>query len=95
MNLVAQAIKILDELPPEKLEATVKLLEILRAADNAKLEEIIYNAWEATLEEEELTPEEQALLIQSEAEVKAGKGIKAEDVWRELGLSNGGPEPKD
>ena len=95
MNLLEKTIEILEKLPPEKLKAAVKLLEILKGADNAKLEEIIYTAWEATLEEEELTPEEQTLLIQSEAEVKAGLGIKAEDVWRELGLSDGDPEPKD
>lgn len=95
MNLVEKVIEILEELPPEKLETAIKLLEILKAAGSDKLGEIIYNAWEAALEEEELTPEEQTRMIQSETEVKTGLGIKAEDVWQEFGLSDGNSEPKD
>lgn len=35
---------------------------------------------------EEIAPEEAADLEEARAEIKAGKGIKAEDVWRELGI---------
>lgn len=35
---------------------------------------------------EEITPEEAAEIDEARAEIEAGKGIKAEDVWRELGI---------
>jgi hypothetical protein len=35
---------------------------------------------------ERITPEEAAELEEARAEIRAGKGIKAEDVWRELGI---------
>jgi len=35
---------------------------------------------------EKITPEEAAELEEARAEIRAGKGIKAEDVWRELGV---------
>jgi len=35
---------------------------------------------------EAISPEEAAELEAAEAEIRAGKGIKAEDIWRELGL---------
>lgn len=35
---------------------------------------------------EKITPEEAAELEEARAEIRAGKGIKAEDVWRELGI---------
>lgn len=95
MDPVKKAIEMINELPLKKLEAALKLLEILKDADNAKLDEIIYNAWEASLDEDELTPEEKEQLTRAEAEIKAGLGIKAEDVWRELDLSDDNPNPKD
>lgn len=36
--------------------------------------------------EEKLSPDEIAEIEEARAEIRAGKGIKAEDVWRELGL---------
>lgn len=95
MDPVKKAIEMINELPLKKLEAALKLLEILKDADNAKLDEIIYNAWEASLDEDELTPEEKEQLTRAEAEIKAGLGIKAEDVWREMDLSDDNPNPKD
>lgn len=95
MDPVKKAIEMINELPLKKLEAALKLLEILKDADNAKLDEIIYKAWEASLDEDELTPEEKEQLTRAEAEIKAGLGIKAEDVWRELDLSDDNPNPKD
>lgn len=95
MDLVKKGIEMINGLPLEKLEAAIKLLEILKSTDNAKLEEIIFKAWEATLEVEELSPEEKEQLTQAEAEVDAGYYYKAEDVWRESGLSNDDPNPQD
>lgn len=95
MDPVKKAIEMINELPLKKLEAAIKLLEILKDADSAKLDEIIYKAWEASLDEDELTPEEKEQLTRAEAEIKAGLGIKAEDVWRELDLSDDNPNPKD
>jgi hypothetical protein len=36
---------------------------------------------------EEITPEEAAEIRKARTEIEVGKGIKAEDVWRELDLS--------
>jgi len=36
--------------------------------------------------EEEISPEEAREINQARAEIEAGKGVKAEDVWRELGI---------
>ena len=38
--------------------------------------------------EVEVTPEEAEAIAQGEAEIKAGLGVRAEDVWKELGLSD-------
>lgn len=95
MDPVKKGIEMINGLPPEKLEAAIKLMEILKVAKNHSLDEIIYKAWEATLEEEELSPEEKEQLTQTEAEVNAGYYYKAEDVWRELGISNDDPNPQD
>ena len=35
---------------------------------------------------EEITQEEAIEIAEARAEIEAGKGIKAEDVWRELGI---------
>lgn len=35
---------------------------------------------------ERITPEEAAELEEARAEIRAGKGVKADDVWRELGI---------
>lgn len=35
---------------------------------------------------ERVTPEEAAEIKEGFAEIRAGKGVKAEDVWKELGL---------
>jgi restriction endonuclease len=35
---------------------------------------------------EKISPEEAAEIEESFAEIDAGKGVKAEDVWRELGV---------
>ncbi len=39
-------------------------------------------AWPA----EEISPEEALEIAEARAEIEAGKGIKAEGVWRELGI---------
>ena len=35
---------------------------------------------------EELTPDEASELEEARAEIEAGRGIKASDVWKELGI---------
>lgn len=35
---------------------------------------------------EEVTPEEMAEIEEGFAEIDSGKGVKAEDVWKELGI---------
>lgn len=42
--------------------------------------------FEKSCETEEITAEEKEAIIQGEAEIKAGLGVKAEDVWKELGI---------
>lgn len=84
MDLVKKAVEIINGFSSGKLEAAIKLLELLEGAGDDKLDEIVLGAWEATLEEEELTPEEKERMAQSEEEVKAGLGIKAEDIFAEL-----------
>lgn len=44
--------------------------------------------FEDSLQEEEITPEDQAAIEEGIADIKAGRCIKAEDVWKELGLSD-------
>ncbi|MDD3880167.1 MAG: hypothetical protein PHP26_09290 [Syntrophomonas sp.] len=39
-------------------------------------------AWPA----EEISPEDALEIAEAKAEIEAGKGIKAEDVWRKLGI---------
>ena len=39
-----------------------------------------------TWPEEEISPEEAREISQARAEIEAGKGVKAEEVWRELGI---------
>ena len=36
--------------------------------------------------EEEISPEEAREISQARAEIEAGKGVKAEEVWREPGI---------
>lgn len=67
--------------------ANEKTLEECRKVLQEVLEEWLIRDFEDSLEEEEITPEEQAAIEEGIADIKAGRGIKATDVWKELGLS--------
>lgn len=73
MTTVEKGITILRELTPEKLNIAVYLLESLAIRD--KIEET-----------EELSSEEALNVDQGIAELSAGQGVPAKDVWRDLGI---------
>lgn len=68
--------------------ANERTLEECRKVLQGVLEEWFIREFEGSLEEEEITPEEAEVMTKSEADIKAGLGVKAEDVWKELGLSD-------
>jgi predicted RNase H-like HicB family nuclease len=67
--------------------ANEKTLEKCRKVLQEVLEEWLIKDFEDSLEEEEITPEEQAAIEEGIADIKAGRCSKASDVWKELGLS--------
>lgn len=89
MNPVQRAISIIEGLSPKKLYAALYILEMLSSEKDKDLDledVLVLKAFETSCEEEELTPLEAARVTEGEAELKAGLGVKAEDVWKELGL---------
>lgn len=84
MDQRERAIMHINNLQDDRLLFALKFLELLASQDN--MDELIFKAFEATLEEEELSPEEAARLLESEEQVRQGLGIKAADVWKENGL---------
>jgi len=90
MDLSQRAVEIIKRLPRERLYVALYILELLankRDEVNNEIEEMLaLKAFEASCEEEEITPEEKESIARGEAEVKAGLGVKAEDVWKELGV---------
>lgn len=86
MDPVRKAIDIIEKLPSQKLYAALYLLEMIASADlNSEPEDILalHSFW-VNCEEEELTSGEIAQICEGEAELKAGLGVKADDVWKEL-----------
>lgn len=67
----------------------MQILEIIAGASE-KTENIMgyiaLKAFEASCEEVELTPEEKECIDRGNAEIRAGLKVKAEDVWKELGI---------
>ncbi|MEW6274065.1 MAG: hypothetical protein AB1556_02995 [Bacillota bacterium] len=90
MDLSQRAVEIIKRLPRERLYVALYILELLankRDEVSNEIEEMLaLKAFEASCEEEEITPEEKESIARGEAEVKAGLGVKAEDVWKELGI---------
>lgn len=90
MDLSQRAVEIIKRLPRERLYVALYILELLankRDEVNNEIEEMLaLKVFEASCEEEEITPEEKESIARGEAEVKAGLGVKAEDVWKELGI---------
>ena len=68
----------------EKLIIALRFLELLSSKE--VLDDMVLKAFEESLEEEELSPEEAVRLLESEEQVRRGLGIKAADVWKENGL---------
>ncbi|MDR9785816.1 MAG: hypothetical protein RJR37_00795 [Peptococcaceae bacterium MAG4] len=88
MNPIQRAISIIEKLPSEKLYAALYLLELIAAGEiKTDSEDILaLKTFEMSCEEEELTPDEIARIQEGEAELRSGLGVKAEDVWEEVGL---------
>ncbi|WP_449240369.1 type II toxin-antitoxin system HicB family antitoxin [Desulfoscipio gibsoniae] len=76
--------------------ANEKTLEECRKVLQEVLKEWrILKDFEDSLEEEEITPEEEEAITQSEADIEAGLGVKAENVWKKLGLEDDDQQKKD
>ena len=75
---------ILKELPTEKIYIAVQFIKFLAKTDD--IQTVAWKILEATCEEEELTPEEELMIAEGRAEIEAGLGIDAEEVWKELGI---------
>jgi len=88
MNPVQKAINIIENLSAEKLYAALYVLELIASGDvKTNSQDILaLEAFEMSCEEEELTPSEVVAVIKGESELEAGMGVKAEDVWKKLGL---------
>ncbi|MEW5953357.1 MAG: hypothetical protein AB1815_06350 [Bacillota bacterium] len=83
MSVQAKQVKaLIDQLSEEQLQA---LWVILNSMTWPK-DELILKIFEESLEEEELSPEEEACLLESEEQIRKGMGIKASDVWKENGI---------
>jgi len=84
-----KAVKIIDGLSEERVKAAIQVLEIIAGASEEIsniMDYIALKAFEASCEEEDLTPEEKESIDQGEAEIRAGLMVKADDVWKELGI---------
>ena len=88
MDVTQKAIEIVEALPAEELEIAVGILELLaKNDDNENVKELIdLINFEMSCETVKITSKEKKGIILGEAEIKAGKGVKAEDVWKELGI---------
>jgi len=88
MDATQKAIEIVEALPAEKLKIAVGILELLAKNDDTEnLKELIdLINFEMSCKTAEITVEEKEGIIKGEAEIKAGKGVKAEDVWKEFGI---------
>lgn len=75
-----QKVQIISEFQAVEALDFIEYVEQKRARE---LEESLKNAPE---EDEELSDEEKAALKEAEDDIKAGRIINAEDVWKKLGL---------
>lgn len=85
MDSLKKAIEMIKELPVEKITTVIRFMEILQLSKSNSLDEIIYRAWESTLEEDELSPEEMKRVEEGKEILKKGLGVKESDFWKELG----------
>lgn len=77
---------LIDRLNQEQLQALWVILNAMTQPKESNSDEMILKAFEESLEEEELSPEELAQMMESEEQVRKGMGIKASDVWEENGI---------
>lgn len=75
-----QAHALLDLLPPEKLSAVRRVLEVM-------VEPLVRSLALAPMEDEEITPETAAALDRARASIARGEGIPHEEILREFGLT--------
>ena len=75
-----QAHELLDMLPAEKLSAVRSLLEVM-------VEPLSRSLAQASVEEEEITPETAEALERSRASLARGEAIPHDEIRREFGLS--------
>jgi len=87
---VQRAVRIIESLPPEKLYVALYFLEHLTGqvsqGDSDVDLAIQLAAFEMSCQTEAVTPEELVEIKKGFAEIEAGQGVKAEDVWKELGF---------
>ena len=83
---------LVDRLTDDQLQALAGILELLTAEGKERPETIreiqmfALKAFQTGLPAEKVTPEEAAEIEEGFAEIDAGKGVKAADVWRTLGI---------
>jgi hypothetical protein len=88
-ELRQKAVQIIDGLSEERVAVAIQVLEIIAGASEEIsnfMDFIALKVFEASCDEEDLTLEEKDSIHKGEAEIKAGLGVKADDVWKELGL---------
>jgi hypothetical protein len=79
-----QAHALLDLLPPAKLSAVRRVLEVMVDPDDEPLARSLANA---PVESEPVSAEEAAALDEAHASIARGEGIPHEEILRELGLA--------
>lgn len=87
LNPVQKAINIIENLSADKLYVALYILELIAASGEVDSQDIlVLKAFEMTCEEEELSPSEIVAVAEGESELKDGMGVRAEDVWKKLGI---------
>lgn len=81
---------LLDRLSDDQLQTLARMLELLTGEGKETPENIrqmlALKAFQMGLPTEKVAPEEAAEIEEGFAEIDDGKGVKAEDVWRTLGI---------
>lgn len=64
----------------------IEVLDFIEYVEQKRERELEESLRNAPVEEEELTPEETEAIKEAEEDIKAGRVINAEEVWKSLGL---------
>lgn len=78
-----QAHQLLDQLAPAQFTAVAQLLEVLARGP----EPLLQSLSQASVEEEEITPDTAAALDRARTSLERGEGISHEEILREFGLT--------